>query len=123
MRGRAYNRHMSWTKAIRKKRISDSWMWGTNHPWYDNLHQYSKNKIHCSCTMCRAKTNSKIEKASGVGHFCLYTYIAEDGTEQKNWISHTWGRSYSGYKKNWKPSDLRKIQAMDARIKEYYDTI
>ena len=21
--------------------------------WYDNLHQYSKNKIHCSCPLCR----------------------------------------------------------------------
>lgn len=24
-------------------------------PWYDNLHQYSKNKIHCSCRLCRGK--------------------------------------------------------------------
>lgn len=23
------------------------------HPWYNNLHQFSKNKIHCSCSMCR----------------------------------------------------------------------
>ena len=22
---------------------------------YDNLHQYSKNKIHCSCRLCRGK--------------------------------------------------------------------
>lgn len=24
-------------------------------PMYDNLHQYSKNKIHCSCQLCRGK--------------------------------------------------------------------
>lgn len=24
-------------------------------PLYDNLHQYSKNKIHCSCRLCRGK--------------------------------------------------------------------
>lgn len=26
---------------------------------YSNLHQYSKNKIHCSCPMCSVKTKNK----------------------------------------------------------------
>jgi hypothetical protein len=25
---------------------------------YDNLHQYSKNKVHCSCPDCRGKESS-----------------------------------------------------------------
>jgi len=56
-RTRAWRRHMDWTHAIRKKNKS-SW-YCTIHPWYDNLHEYSKNKIHCSCPLCSAKTNNK----------------------------------------------------------------
>lgn len=44
-RSRAYNRMMSWRKALRKRRI-DVREFGK--PMYDNLHQYSKNKIHTS---------------------------------------------------------------------------
>ena len=52
-RGRAYNRDVSRRKALRKKRISDNfWHHAAEHPYYDNLHQYSKNKIHCSCPLC-----------------------------------------------------------------------
>ena len=48
-RSRAYNRDVSRRKALRKKRISDNfWPHASNYPYYDNLHQYSKNKIHCS---------------------------------------------------------------------------
>lgn len=33
-----------------------------NHPWYNNLHQYSKNKIHCSCPLCafNAKKHGRV---------------------------------------------------------------
>ena len=57
MRNLAEKRHNDWVKAIRKRRI-DRELKGTRHhlDWYDNLHQYSKNKIHCSCPFCRAKT-------------------------------------------------------------------
>lgn len=53
MRTRAERRKNNFNKAIRKKNISES-----NHVTllYDNLHQYSKNKIHCSCPCCSAKT-------------------------------------------------------------------
>ena len=37
-------------KALRKKNISEH---NYGFGWYDNLHHYSKNKIHCSCGMCR----------------------------------------------------------------------
>lgn len=68
---RNYNRKMNWKHAIRKRSIcrnvnSDNYSAGD---WYNNLHQYSKNKIHCSCWMCRARglykgSNSKIGRST-----------------------------------------------------------
>ena len=52
---RAYNRKVSIRKALRKKRIAEE----ITSMTYDNLHQYSKNKVHCSCPMCNEKTNVK----------------------------------------------------------------
>lgn len=57
---RAYLRAKSWSKAIRKRNI-DRDTKPVHAPWpdyYDNLHEYSKNKIFCSCPMCSAKTNA-----------------------------------------------------------------
>ena len=63
-RGRSYNRDISYRKAQHKKYISNHfWMCANNHPYYDNLHQYSKNKIHCSCPMCSPKTKNKGKRA------------------------------------------------------------
>lgn len=50
---RAYTRRMNWRKAIRKRRIVRQY----GYDFYDNLHQYSKNKIHCSCPMCQGNTD------------------------------------------------------------------
>lgn len=36
-------------KALRKRNISKH---AIGCDWYNNLHQYSKNKIHCSCPWC-----------------------------------------------------------------------
>lgn len=55
MRTTAEKRHNDWRKAIRKRKIINAYGWD----YYDNLHQYSKNKIHCSCPMCRAKTGKR----------------------------------------------------------------
>lgn len=57
MRTAAERRRNDWKKAIRKYRISSAYC--KDHPWYDHLHQYSKGKIHCSCPICRCKTNDK----------------------------------------------------------------
>ena len=50
---RAIRRKVNVIKAKRKqiidKNIHNSY---NTHPWYNNLHQYSKNKIHCSCPLC-----------------------------------------------------------------------
>lgn len=61
MRETAEKRHNDWKKAIRKKKIINAYGWD----YYDNLHQYSKNKIHCSCPLCRAKTAKRKNPWSG----------------------------------------------------------
>ena len=72
-RNRAWRRYKDYIKAKRKHEIDVHVNWWPimytslfHHEalnnWrgrYDNLHQYSKNKIHCSCPMCRTKTNNK----------------------------------------------------------------
>ena len=71
-RPRAWRRWKNFTKARRKRELdwSLSWSWPDNKSsnpldfskrvgFYKNLHQYSKNKIHCSCPICSAKTNNK----------------------------------------------------------------
>lgn len=50
------NRRKSILKALRKKRI-DNDIYGCHI--YKSLNQYSKNKVHCSCPMCSAKTRNK----------------------------------------------------------------
>lgn len=60
---RTKKRHNDWKKAVRKRRITRSWGWGTDY--YNNLHQYSKNKIHCSCPMCATKTRGTVTKKTG----------------------------------------------------------
>lgn len=82
------NRYYSYKKAKRAKRI-DAARSSTfvEHPWYDNLHQYSKNKIHCSCPMCSSKTRNKGNRRKKSGNY-----------------------SYSIY---YKVSDLKKIYAME----------
>lgn len=53
---RAHNRIMSRRKALRKRRLDAALSY---YPMYGNLHQYSKNKIHCSCPACSPKTRNK----------------------------------------------------------------
>lgn len=48
-RRRAVRRHRDFAKAIRKMKIAAA----RGITWYSNLHEHSKNKIHCSCPMCR----------------------------------------------------------------------
>ena len=54
MRTHAEKRHNDWKKAIRKRKIIRQY----GFDYYDNLHQYSKNKIHCSCLLCRGLTKA-----------------------------------------------------------------
>jgi hypothetical protein len=52
---RGERRKINFSHAVRKKKIDSQYPYNVNHPYYDNLHQYSKNKIHCSCPDCRGK--------------------------------------------------------------------
>lgn len=57
MRTRAERRHLDKKKALRKRWIVRNAYYTYSFDYYDNLHQYSKNKIHCSCPSCSLKTN------------------------------------------------------------------
>lgn len=61
---RAERRKKDFAKALRKQKLAEqlynnSSCGNEDFHWYDNLHQYSKNKIHCSCFYCSAKTKNK----------------------------------------------------------------
>lgn len=49
----------------RKKKISENIL---GYEVFHHLHQYSKNKIHCSCPLCRAKTQRKMDYMGGSKH-------------------------------------------------------
>ena len=67
-RSRGDKRKRDFRKALSKlrkdvgRKISFEHGTATVHPWYDNLHQYSKNKIHCSCPLCafNAKRHGRV---------------------------------------------------------------
>ena len=71
-RSRAWRRWKNFTKARRKRELDWSLSWALENNksanpldfserfgFYENLNQYSKNKIHCSCPMCSVKTKNK----------------------------------------------------------------
>ena len=59
---RGKRRKLNISKALRKKKISEEF---GHIIYYDNLHQYSKIKIHCSCPMCRfhGPSHSEMKKS------------------------------------------------------------
>ena len=67
----ARNREVSYRKALRKRRIArEIYSYGDYIcEYYDNLHQYSKNKIHCSCPLCSAKTRNKGRRIKSPGNY------------------------------------------------------
>ena len=80
----------AWRHARRKRRIArqvyKAWHWREiDWDYYDHLHQFSQNKIHCSCPMCSTKTRNKGRR------------------DRKNYAPSI----------NYKASDLRKVITMD----------
>lgn len=73
--------------------------------WYPHHGQYDKGKVHCSCPMCASKTSGALNKSRGPldSHrsFCR--------------LSTTNGR-YG--KKNYRPSDMRKVDALRVSLAE-----
>ena len=83
-RTRAERRHNDWKKAIRKRKIVHEVyyslpddIWG----WYNNLHQYSKNKIHCSCPICRSKRKDK----DRYGKYCSPSMAEQRRIDEMNY--------------------------------------
>lgn len=74
----------------RKKRICQE-VYGFD--WYKQDGYYDKGKIHCSCSLCAAKTNDRL--------------LSTAGTHKR----------YG--KKNWKYSDRKKIDSMNDKLKLY----
>ena len=93
LNSRARTRYYMWRKARRKQRLDHELSWG-NYYFYDNLHQYSKNKIHCSCPMCSPKTRNKGHRRYKDGNY--------------------------NYSLNYKTSELRKKILMDMDEEEYF---
>ena len=54
-RTRAYTRKMRAKAIKRKKRITSHYPGSDSFPYYVHDGAYSKNKIHCSCPLCRGK--------------------------------------------------------------------
>lgn len=55
-RTRSYRRKMRAKHIKRKKDIVSNWhWWGDNPSYYPHDGMYSKNKIHCSCSLCKSK--------------------------------------------------------------------
>ena len=93
------------SKARRKQKLAkELYFLGQDRNWYDNLHQFSKNKIHCSCGMCSAKTNSKRRRGKGISDSPLVK-------------TTRWGSGVDRYGKNYKTSERRVIESMREQIK------
>lgn len=86
---KAERRKNDWHHALRKKHRSAYYC--QDQAWYQNLHQYSKGKIHCSCPMCASKTRGKIvKKMCGPGE-------------------------------NWSERDRRRMDSMEESVREYQE--
>jgi len=88
MRNTIERRKNDWAKAIRKQKLYRCFM---RHCWsgdlYDNLHQYSKNKIHLSDAHGGKKTNNRGRK-----------------------------KYYGQGCKLWKPHDLRQVVRLEEQL-------
>lgn len=97
-RSRAERRYIDEVKALRKQKISKEVY---HFDWYKNLHQYSKNKIHCSCPMCSSFTKTNRKRWKGAG---------------PRWRAHSgycgWGSTSERNGKNWPKAELKRIQSM-----------
>ena len=89
-------------KAKRKAAIDHAvhGSWG-----FPSIGYYRKGKVHCSCAMCAAKTNGRINKSCGP--------VSEDHRGTRLAVTNgQYGR------KNYCAADKRKVDAMSARVQE-----
>ena len=99
MRNRGWRRKKNFSKAKRKRDIDiavnfNPWFsYAENHCLYNSLNEYSKNKVHCSCGLCTAKTRNK-------GH---------RRNRPKNYMPSI----------NYDIHDKRKLDSMNDEVKDY----
>lgn len=93
-RSRAYNRDVSHRKALRKKRLSDTFYSLIGRHFYPALGYYRKGKIHCSCGACSQKTRNKGSRRNIHGNYSPSI--------------------------NYKHSDMIRQLAMDESEREYF---
>ena len=100
---RAIRRKTDVKKSLRKKKIAETCFYDSSG-CYDNLHQYSKNKIHCSCFSCSGinKTNSKKINKGGAK------------PETRKYLG--FGTTNHRMRKNWNISDIKKINSCESQI-------
>lgn len=94
-RDRSYYRKMRAKHIRRKKKLAENNFGNGWHFEYDGM--YSKGKIHCSCSMCSAKTRNK---------------------GQRRLLSGNYAKSI-----NYKHSDFLKILSMNDEMKEFKQDI
>lgn len=91
-RPRAWRRWKNFTKARRKRELDKALTMpfpdhtdGSLQQWlfYKNLHQYSKNKIHCSCSMCSVKTRNKGHRRKAKNYAPSINYTMMDQRRQQ----------------------------------------
>lgn len=88
MRSTIERRKNDWAKAIRKQKLYRYFMgYCKDEDLYDNLHQYSKNKIHVSDAHGGKKTNNRGRK-----------------------------KYYGQGCKLWKPHDLRQVVGLEEQL-------
>ena len=103
-KNRGNRRKQNARKALRKQRISREIF---DCEMYDNLHEYDKNKVHCSCPMCKDKTNTSKDKSHGP-------------TDQSRPYSTKIPTTNDRYgKKNYKISDRKKIDDMREQERDF----
>lgn len=91
-RPRAWRRWKNFTKARRKRELDKELTMpfpdradGSLQQWlfYKNLHEYSKNKIHCSCPMCSPKTRNKGHRRKAKNYAPSINYTMMDQRRQQ----------------------------------------
>ena len=100
-KNRGNRRKTDFKKAIRKHKIALEIYKGWSHP----LHSLSKGKVHCSCPLCAAKTNTKINKSNGP--------VDPDRPLCRLAVTN---KKYG--RRNYKISDIRKIDNMNYLLNE-----
>ena len=91
-RPRAWRRWKNFTKARRKRELDKELTTpfsdrvdGSLQQWllYKNLHEHSKNKIHCSCPMCSPKTRNKGHRRKAKNYAPSINYTRMDQRRQQ----------------------------------------